>query len=155
MANSGVVANFYNCSSDNAVVHKNKTLIATATCQLTERCSLKDPVLLIDMNTSLFSANYCYIADFGRYYYLEPAEIVNGNQMQVTGHCDVLCSFWNDFKNSQCIAGRSSSNYDDYMEDSMVVIKETYRTEARRLSGEFTPTAAGANHYVLTIGGME
>lgn len=153
MANVSVT--FYNCASDNAFVQKTKTLISTATCQITERCSVKDPVLLLDMNSSLINANYAYIPTFGRYYYLEPPEIVNGNQLEITGHCDVLASFWNDFKNSPCIAGRSSSDYDEYIDDPMVVIKDKYRTETRKLNGTFTPSAAGANHYVLTIGGME
>lgn len=152
----GVTVKLYNNASDNRVVHKAITQIGTdRTCQITENCDVTNPRIILNMNAGDISANYMYIQDFNRYYYITGITILNGNQTEITGHCDVLMSFWNSFKNSQCTAGRSSSNYDDYIDDPMVTIKETYRTESRRLSGEFTPTAAGSNHYVLTIGGME
>lgn len=152
----GVTVKLYNNASDNRVVHKAITQIGTdRTCQITENCDVTNPRIILDMNSGDISANYMYIADFNRYYYITGINILNGNQTEITGHCDVLMSFWTYIKNCQCTAGRSSSNFDDYLDDPMVSIKDTYRTETRRLSGEFTPTAAGSNHYVLTIGGME
>ena len=152
----GVTVKLYNNASDNRVVHKAITQIGTdRTCQITENCDVTNPRIILNMNPGDISANYMYIPYFNRYYYITDITILNGNQTEIIGHCDVLMSFWNAFKNSQCTAGRSSSNYDDYIDDPMVTIKETYRTESRRLSGEFTPTADGSNHYVLTIGGME
>lgn len=152
----GVTVKLYNNASDNRVVHKAITQIGTdRTCQITENCDVTNPRIILDMNSGDISANYMYIADFNRYYYITGINILNGNQTEIAGHCDVLMSFWTYIKNCQCTAGRSSSNFDDYLDDPMVSIKETYRTETRRLSGEFTPTADGSNHYVLTIGGME
>lgn len=152
----GVTVKLYNNASDNRVVHKAITQIGTdRTCQITENCDVTNPRIILDMNSGDISANYMYIADFNRYYYITGINILNGNQTEITGHCDVLMSFWTYIKNCQCTAGRSSSNFDDYLDDPMVSIKDTYRTETRRLSGEFTPTADGSNHYVLTIGGME
>ena len=153
---AGVKVKLYNNASDNRVVHKSITQIGTdRTCQITENCDVTNPRIILDMNAIDISANYMYIADFNRYYYITGINILNGNQTEITGHCDVLMSFWNSFKNSPCTAGRSTSNYDEYIDDPMVSIKETYRTESRRLSGAFTPNAGGSNHYVITIGGME
>ena len=152
----GVKVKLYNNASDNRVVHKAITQIGTdRTCQITDNCDVTNPRIILNMNSGDLSANYMYIADFNRYYYITGITILNGNQTEISGHCDVLMSFWTYIKNCQCTAGRSSSNFDDYLDDPMVSIKETYRTETRRLSGEFTPTADGSNHYVLTIGGME
>jgi hypothetical protein len=152
----GVIVKLYNNSSDNRVVHKSISQIGTdRTCQISDECNIVNPRILLDAPGTYLSANYMYIPSFGRYYYIRNMNILNGNQVEIEGHCDVLMSFWNSIKNSQCTAGRSSSNYDDYIDDPMVTIKDTYRTESRRLSGEFTPTADGSNHYVLTIGGME
>lgn len=152
----GVTVKLYNNNSDNRVVHKAITQIGTdRSCQITENCDVTNPRIILDMNSGDISANYMYIPDFNRYYYITGINILNGNQTEITGHCDVLMSFWTYIKNCQCTAGRSSSNFDDYLDDPMVSIKDTYRTETRRLSGEFTPVADGSNHYVLTIGGME
>ena len=151
----GLVVKLYNNASDNRVVHKAITQIGTdRTCQITDNCDVTNPRIILDMKSGDISANYMYIADFNRYYYITGITILNGNQTEITGHCDVLMSFWNSFKNSQCTAGRSSSNYDEYIDDPMINIKDTYKTETRKLSGQFTPSRDGANHYVLTVGGM-
>lgn len=152
----GVTVRLYNNSSDNRVVHKIITKIGgDRTCQITENCDITNPRIILDMSSSDLSANYMYIPDFGRYYYINNITILNGNQLEISGHCDVLMSFWNSIKSCPCTAGRSSSHYDVYIDDPMITIKDTYRTESRRLGGTFTPSADGSNHYVLTIGGME
>lgn len=146
----------YNNASSNNTVHKSITAIGnTLTCNTNEPMDVMNPRISVNYNAAYLAANYMYIPEFGRYYYIENIEIQNGNILYISGHVDVLMSFWNSFKNSPCIANRSSSNYDEYIEDSMVNILDTYRTEVRKLSGEFTPTSGGSNHYVLTIGGME
>ena len=152
----GVSVKLYNNKSDNRVVHKVITQIGTErTCQISDECNIINPRILLDSPGTYLGANYMYIPAFNRYYYITNINILNGNQVEIEGHCDVLMSFWNSFKNSPCTAGRSTSHYDVYIDDPMVTIKDTYRTESRRLNGQFTPSANGANHYVLTIGGME
>lgn len=152
----GITVKLYNNISDNRVVHKSITQIGTdRICEISDECNIVTPRILLDAPGSYLSANYMYIPYFNRYYYITNINILNGNQVEIDGKCDVLMSFWNSIKNCQCVAGRSSSDYDEYIDDPLVTIKESYRTEVRRLSGEFTPTAEGANHYVLTIGGME
>ena len=147
----------YNNSSPNNAVNKIITKIGDtmSTVNANRPIDVMNPTIVIAYNASYIGANYMYIQEFGRYYYINDIEIENGNIMNISGHVDVLKSFWNSFKGSRCIAERSTSNYNEYLIDSMVNILGTYRTEVRRLSGEFTPTADGANHYVLTIGGME
>lgn len=152
----GITVKLYNNSSDNRVVHKSISQIGTdRTCQISDECNIVTPRILLDAPGTYTSANYMYIPAFNRYYYITNINILNGNQVEIEGKCDVLMSFWNYIKNCPCVAGRSSSDYDEYLDDPLVTIKDSYRTEVRRLSGEFTPTADGANHYVLTIGGME
>lgn len=146
---------FYNNKSDNRQVHKQITSIKTVVCEANDEMDIINPSIRIVYDGDIISANYMYIPKLNRYYYITNIEIPNGNILVVSGHCDVLMSFWPYIKNCQCVAGRSTSNYDEYLDDPMISIKNTYRTETRRLSGEFTPTAGGSNHYVLSIGGME
>ena len=146
----------YNNASPNNAVNKILTTIgSTLTVDANRPIDVMNPEIVIAYNVSFIGANYMYIPKFGRYYFINNIEIENGNIMNISGHVDVLKSFWNSFKNSSCIAGRSTSNYDPYLDDPMVNILDTYRTETRKLNGTFTPSAAGDNHYVLTIGGME
>ena len=147
---------FYNNNSDNRVVHKRITpTVSGISIDATGEIDVFNPTFILDRNDAILLSNYMHVPKFNRYYYITEASVLNGNQIQVFGHCDVLMSFWDAFKGSPCTANRSSSNFDDYLEDDMITIHPTYRTETRRLSGEFTPTAEGSNHYVLTVGGMD
>lgn len=150
-----MIASFYNNSSDNRVVHKSLSVIASnVSIDANGQIDVTNPVIKLNMNENILLSNYMYIPKWNRYYYITEMRVLNGNQIEITGHCDVLMSFWNNFKNSLCVAQRSSSNYDEYIDDDLVIIKDKYRIETRKLNGTFTPSAAGSNHYVLTIGGM-
>lgn len=143
----------YNNKSANNVIHKSLTQIESATCEFYGNIDIKRPVvILIGTNSKL--ANYAYVADLHRYYYIESAVIQNDGRLMLYLNSDPLMSFWDEFKNSPCVAKRSSSNYDPYLVDEMISIKESVHYSIRRLNGSFAPSQSGANHYVLTIGGM-
>lgn len=142
----------YNNRSANNVVHKNLTQIESTTCDWYGAIDVKRPtVILLDDTSKL--ANYAYIPDLGRYYYAT-TEIQPDGRLVMRLDSDPLMSFWNDFSGSPCVANRSSSNYDPYLVDEMVSVKESVHYNLRRLSGAFAPSQSGANHYVVTIGGL-
>ena len=143
----------YNNKSANNVVHKDITQIESADCNFYGEVDVKRPVVVLNTTTSKL-ANYAYIADLSRYYYIENAKIQPDGRLMLYLNSDPLMSFWSSFSNSQCVAKRSSSNYDPYLADDMVSIKESVHYSIRKLSGSFAPSQSGANHYVLTIGGL-
>lgn len=146
-----VTVKLYNNFSDPNVVHKNISLAASYTCQVTSSCSLDSPEILLNINSPLPSFNYMYIPEFGRYYYAN-VNIVNGNQMLISGNTDVLMSFWNSFRNSQCVAQRSSSHQNPELEDELMPFKAQPKYIYRRSGFAFTPSSSGGC-YVLTLGG--
>lgn len=143
----------YNNKSANNVVHKDITQIESADCNFYGEVDVKRPVVVLNTTTSKL-ANYAYIADLSRYYYIENAKIQPDGRLMLYLNSDPLMSFWNSFSGSQCVAKRSSSNYDPYLADDMVSVKESVHYSIRKLSGSFAPSQSGANHYVLTIGGL-
>lgn len=146
-----VTVKLYQNHSDPNVVYKSITLISTNNCQLTGGCQLDAPVLLLDMQSNIKNFNYMYIEEFGRYYHCI-ATIVNGNQMQIIGWTDVLMSFWNQFKNSQCVAQRSSNMGNPEIEDELMPFESQPEYIYRRSSFAFTPSSSGGC-YILTVGG--
>lgn len=107
---------FYNCSDDPDDVPKNnKTTLATWQCDVYEDekisspLDVESPTLLVSGSSGILNCNYCYIATFGRYYYVKMEQLPDGRQL---AHCnvDVLMSFWNDFKLSNVVAIRSTSS---------------------------------------------
>lgn len=150
MSNYTIVT--YNNKSANNVVHKNLTLIETATCESYGVVDVQRPTVIL-YNTTSKLANYAYIADLGRYYYAT-CEIQPDGRLIMRLESDPVKSFWDSYSASPCVANRSSSNYDPYLVDDMISVKESVHYNLRRLSGSFAPSQSGANHYVLTIGGL-
>lgn len=143
---------FYNTTSDNTEVKKKLASIKTTNCQIWGDCSIQSPSFLILMDDDLIDANYVYVPSFGRYYYITNKTITGGNKLMITCRVDVLMSFWSSFKNSPCIAKRSSSKYTRAIDDPYVLKKPTCVYDFRRLAKSFTPTDS-EGHYVLIVGG--
>lgn len=150
---AGINVQFYNNSSANNVVPKIKSAIGNPiVCSIFEECDILAPTLLVDYADSVINANYCYIAKFGRYYYITGNTIYDGNKVRLSLKCDALESHWNSFKGSICQAKRSSSNYNEDLEDNTRTYKAqpTYNPIS---VGEvsFKPDMFGS--YVITVGG--
>lgn len=142
----------YNNSSDNDEVHKRITSLTTRHCEIFEDCSIQRPRLKVAMGDNIINANYLYIPKFSRYYYIENMNIYDGAYVVIDARVDVLMSFWNSFKNSQCIAKRSSSNYDNMLEDTLIAKYPTSQYITRKFGTPFNPSDSGFN-YVLTVSG--
>ena len=142
----------YNNYSDPKVVAKRKTQIQSATCDFYGDFEVNGGDVILNDQTSQ-NCNYAYISQFGRYYFASP-EVLHDGRLVLHLKSDPLSSFWDDVKKSPCVANRSASNYDPYLQDDFVSIKEKTNSSVRRLSGQFAPSQDGANHYVLTIGGL-
>lgn len=142
----------YSNSSDNEEVHKNITAITTRNCDIFEDCSIQNPMLKIAMDDNIINANYLYIPKFGRYYYIENMNIYDGAYVVINARVDVLMSFWNSFKKSNCIAKRSTSHPNNMIEDGAVAKLPTSKRVIKRLNTSFHPSD-GVGNYVLTLGG--
>lgn len=142
----------YNNYSDPKVVSKRKTQIQSAICDYYGDFEVNGGDVILSDTTSK-NANYAYIAQFNRYYFASP-EVLHDGRLVLHLKSDPLSSFWGDIKKSPCVANRSASNYDPYLQDDYVSVKEKTNYSVRRLSGSFAPSTSGSNHYVLTIGGL-
>lgn len=141
---------FYNCSSDPAVVNKYLTGELVLPCQVTDSLDYENPTLLLDLTQSKISKNYALME--GRYYFLEEPEIINGHHVEIRAHIDDLMTHKAAIMNAQIIADRSSSNYENYMEDGMVTDSGKIAVKIRKLPKMFD-TANVTNNYVIILGG--
>lgn len=102
-----MVVNFYNSKIKKNEVNKTLGTPIVKTCALKNGSSIEDPVLYMEHDTSLFSANYVYIPDFGRYYFINGREIVEHTEY-ISCHVDGLKTFASDIKESKGTATRSN-----------------------------------------------
>ena len=121
----------------------------TVTGHLIEPCDVLNPIIKVAYNAYHVNINYAYIADFGRYYFIERYEI-NGDTVTLYLHVDVLYTYRNIILNSQCIAERSSSAFSIGLNDPFIVPEQGYRYNVSK----FPYTFGGANScYILTVTG--
>ena len=146
----GMNATFYNNSSLPEVVKKNLTTLGTATVDITNGFTVDEANFQMKRNDALLTANYMYIPDLNRYYFVT-VEVENGAFMRIRGESDPLSSFWNSIKTSQCIAYRSASKPDVRIEDDKVFKKEKPTIIYRKIGQPFT--LSDQNNYILTVTG--
>lgn len=148
-----IAIKLYKCSSHPSALNKYLTNEKTKTCQITAECDINSPVFLFDYDSSIITGyNYAYVAAWGKYYFLPEPNIVNGNQLEFRAKIDPLMSNKSAILNAQVIAGRSSSNYEYYIEDNMVKDSGKIRTVIRKLPTVFD-TANATNNYLIILGG--
>lgn len=144
----------------NIVIYKNKTplnhisrnitQVASLTGTLKEGCSIISPDITVDYKAAYIKANYAYIADFGRYYFFREPPDIGGDTMILHLYADALYNYRNEVLSADCIAERSSSNYDLYVDDSAVTSVAGYDFTNFSLPYEFQPDRGT---YVLMVAG--
>lgn len=85
---------FYNQLNDNRVLSKNLGApIHTAVCTPFGECSLHSPVITVRQFNGYANINYCYIDDYGRYYYITDMIAKSGGILEVHCRVDVLKTY--------------------------------------------------------------
>lgn len=97
-----------NISADRRVLNKVTTTIKTVTATPTGEINILYPKLILEYDSTILNANYCYIPDLNRYYYLS-ITLDKGKRMILNCGVDVLKTYANQIKNRQGTILRSES----------------------------------------------
>lgn len=136
----------YTTNSDRHVINKELTEVGTYECQL------KAPVdranVEITIGSTNVTANYAYVADFGRYYHISPITQYNGITVYA-GKSDPLMSFKHWVLSAPAVIARNPWKYDKYLPDNKLPIES--RTVKGTLKFPVTNVFDGnSNCYILT-----
>lgn len=98
-----MVITLYNTYSEKNAL--NKSLVNQLDFEGTLRgeTSITNPVFNIESATNLSTYNYCYISDFGRYYFIKNIRAIRNEFWEISLVVDVLMSFRSDILNSEGI----------------------------------------------------
>ena len=69
------------------------------------------------INNYVLSANYVYIPDFNRYYFINDITSVRQNLWRLSLHVDVLMSYKKEIKNTKAFISRNEFIYNDKLVD--------------------------------------
>lgn len=118
-------ANFYSCTADPRERDKTSalTLIASAVpLSPTALLDIMAPQIVIDYVSTLIPANYCYLPDFGRYYFLAPPKIQTGKRIIFDGSIDVLMTYSTELLSVPATVLRNENIGQTYAPDSQLPI---------------------------------
>lgn len=148
---------FYNQLNDNRVVNKNLgEALHTSVCTPYGDCSLHTPVLIVRQFTGYANINYCYIDDYGRYYYITDVVAKSGGILEIHCKVDVLKTYGEVIKLSRgvCIANENVGS--SYIPDDNYPVINKRGTDVYEFEGDPFNTTTATNiskNFVLNVAG--
>ena len=139
----------YTCTSDNRCIDKSKTAIGSPiSCSFKDDTTMENPAVIISPDAYSAACNYVYLDDTSRFYYVTD---VTFSQQRCILHLkvDVLMSFAAEIKLSKCIAARSSSSFNMYVNDERYNALEYSNVFTKPFPNSFSKSL----EYVLIVGG--
>lgn len=149
---------FQNNSETNKI-GKDLTLMSEISGNLKDECSITSPVFLVESNTPIF-ANYCYVEEFRRYYFINDVTCVKTNLWRISMKCDVIESFADNIKANVAILRRTSQDElaNLYIPDEKrIVLTETFTRYKKFPNGCFSgiKNSAGNYNFLVLMSGVE
>lgn len=150
---------FYNQLNDNRVIDKNLgEALHTSVCTPFGACSLHSPVIVVRQFTGYANINYCYIDDYGRFYYITDVIAKSGDILEIHCKVDVLKTYGEVIKLSRgvCIANENMGV--SYIPDENYPVINKKITKYYEFEGDpFNTTTATdiTKNFVLNVAGGE
>lgn len=141
---------FGTCSNDKRALNKTLENKKESDCKLKEKTSVINPTLLIKGGLNDFAYyNMFHIADFGRTYYITDVKSVSNDIVEVSGHVDVLTSFYKEIMKSKFLVSRSSNWYNSFENDNLINELNCEQYEAKCFDMPIKPTTekTSTGHY--------
>ena len=120
------------------------------TCELKDDTSILNPMIKIYSTSNLSGYNYMYIAEFGRYYYINDISSPRNNEWDISAHVDVLETYKDAILTNSAVIRRQESQYNLYLDDPDFLTYNYERIQTIKFpANTFTKTL----NYVLAING--
>lgn len=127
----------YSTSSDTTAVTKTLSGATTYSCTLRGECSILQPVIMLEAS-SLTSFNYAYIADFGRYYFIDNIDIIRTGLWRITLSVDVLMSYASGIRGLKATVARQQTKSDGYLPDNKYRTKSYHKVVTKMFPNSFS-----------------
>ena len=113
------------------------------------------PTITIEaVDSEIVGANYCYISDWGRYYFITDIHCPVDGLFIISLRTDVLMSFKDNIKQLTGVVSRNRDNYDLYLRDDRVPIGARKTFSVMKFPSTPFPDESGSRIYILTLGGQ-
>ena len=113
------ISSLFKTASENNRVVKVLTDEKQLSGVLRYQTSVLNPSIRIESTENIAGYNYCYIPEFGRYYYIVDIMSVRTNVWEASMRCDVLMSYSNQIKAITGVVVRQESNPNKLLVDRL------------------------------------
>lgn len=141
--------NLYQNTSPPNYVDKSITSIGEYSGVLRDESSIINPVVRLEIESAP-TANYAYIAEFNRYYYITNISSFRNKLWDVAMHVDVLMTYKSQIRSQEAVVARQARRYNLYLDDGWFMAYQNPQTIHKPLS---ITNAFEAQEYVLIIAG--
>lgn len=134
----------YKNYSDSNEANKELVIIKETTGTIKEDCSILDPVIVMKNFTELPTANYLYIDEFKRYYFIKDIVILSNGYSTISCHSDILSNALPYLLKLDAVIARQEFIYNPDLNDASIPVLQNEKTQYKRFPGEF-------NNFTLTV----
>lgn len=143
---------YYN-KSDERKLNKDLDTIATYNGYLKNECSIQNPTVFIEGAFNIgnnINANYMFLPDYRRYYYITDITQVRANLVKISGRVDVLMSFKDEIQNSIGIVRKQEHNYSLFLDDGSLKVYQDKLIICKEFPNGFPKEN---DHFILVTAG--
>ena len=141
---------YYNADK-NIVAQKHLTSVGSFEGDFRATADVLRPTLIIQAEIPT-SANYVYIPDFHRYYYISERREITKDLTEFSLYVDVRKSFYNNLMANKGIVARNANNYNMYLSDNRIPIGARKALAIKKFTGD-GPFVGGAKSISMTVFG--
>lgn len=142
----------YKTSSPRKKLVKELTDGITLVGTLRAQSSVMSPTFTVQ-DIAVVGYNYCYIPDFGRWYYINGIDALRSNLYELSLGIDVLMTYAAEIRNNMAIIDRTEngSTANVYIDNGTFVNTSKLETATYNFSGGFNDTP---EYILITAGGI-
>lgn len=142
--------NIYSNTSEPEKIGKSLELLAELTGNLVNETDVINPTIVISSDSGIAQANYMYIPDFHRYYFINKIESIRTNIWRIHGHVDVLETYKTQIKKQTAIVDRLESVETPYLADGRYTFESYNKYKIQKFGASLSKNLS----YVLVVAGQ-
>lgn len=151
-----MIVTLYKTSDDRRVVTKTLTSIASnVTIIPKEQLDILTPRIRLAWNSAYLAANYMYISDLGRYYFISDMLLNTGHNIDIIGNVDVLMSYAAQIRalDATIIRSESVGAPTMYPDDKLPIIPNKKSVTSVVMPNSLHLNPVNSPNYILTVRG--
>lgn len=146
-----MIIKLYKNLSDKNVFDKDITQLGSdISGTIREDCSIINPVFKIEKvaGFTITDANYAYIPEFGRYYFINNIICLSDKLFELQMHVDVLSTYKDGIRNNDAVISRQENAYNLYLQDGVFKTYANPHYEIKQF-----PTGFSGYHFIFSVAG--